>query len=63
MKFNQLFSVFFVLLTFSSGLSSADLLKNDEKEGIQLMREKEKLPQDVYLFLYERWAIPIFYWV
>lgn len=60
MKFNRLFSILLVLLTFASGLSSANPLKNDEKEGIQLMREEEKLAQDVYQFLHDQWGIPIF---
>jgi len=31
-----------------------------EKEAIQLMREEEKLAHDVYLFLSEKWEVPIF---
>lgn len=39
---------------FSTELSDA------EKEGLQLMREEEKLAHDVYIFLYDQWKIPVF---
>lgn len=32
-----------------------------EKEGILLMREEEKLARDVYLALYDKWNLKIFY--
>lgn len=35
-------------------------LLNEEKNGILLMREEEKLAHDVYLSLYENWNIPVF---
>ncbi len=35
-------------------------LTDAEKKGIQLMREEEKLAHDVYLFLNEKWNLPIF---
>jgi len=44
----------FTTKSFATGLTDA------EKEGIQLMREEEKLAHDVYQFLYQKWGIPIF---
>lgn len=44
---------------FTPGSKANDLSKA-EKEGIQLMREEEKLAHDVYLFLYEKWNLPVF---
>ncbi len=35
-------------------------LDNDEKAGVLLMREEEKLARDVYNALYEKWNIPVF---
>ena len=35
-------------------------LSEDEKAGILLMREEEKLARDMYAALYERWNVPIF---
>ncbi len=35
-------------------------LTSEEKAGIMLMREEEKLARDVYLTLYEKWNIPVF---
>ena len=37
-----------------------DHLNNEEKLGIQLMREEEKLAHDVYVFLNDKWEMPIF---
>lgn len=39
--------------------NNEDLIKS-EKEGLQLMREEEKLAHDVYTVLYEKWKLPIF---
>ncbi|MDC7228482.1 MAG: DUF2202 domain-containing protein [Spirochaetales bacterium] len=36
------------------------ILNADEKEGLLLMVEEEKLARDVYLNLYETWNVPIF---
>jgi len=44
----------FTTKSFATGLTDT------EKEGIQLMREEEKLAHDVYQFLYQKWGIPIF---
>ena len=52
-------SIFLAVTFFSTNSYATDLTKT-EKEGIQLMREEEKLAQDVYLFLYEKWELPIF---
>ncbi len=35
-------------------------ISDTEKADLILMREEEKLARDVYEFLYEKWAIPIF---
>ncbi len=43
-----------------SGNIFAINLTNEEKVGIQLMREEEKLANDVYQFLNEKWELPIF---
>lgn len=48
------FFLFFNSTVFASQIST------DEKNGIQLMREEEKLAHDVYISLYEKWNIPIF---
>ena len=52
-------SIFLAVTFFSTNGNATDLTKT-EKEGIQLMREEEKLAQDVYQFLYEKWELPIF---
>ena len=44
----------FLTKGFATGLSDA------EKEGIKLMCEEEKLAQDVYLYLYDQWKLPIY---
>lgn len=44
----------FPKLGYSEDLTAA------EKEGLQLMREEEKLAHDVYTVLYEKWQLPIF---
>ena len=44
----------FTIKGFATGLTDV------EKEGIQLMREEEKLAQDVYLYLYNQWKLPVF---
>ncbi len=36
-------------------------LSTKEKEGLIKMREEEKLARDVYLALYDRWKLPVFY--
>ncbi|NQU85114.1 MAG: DUF2202 domain-containing protein [Mariniphaga sp.] len=60
MKTKFTFILVLVLLTIIPELIFADQLSKAEKEGIQLMREEEKLAQDVYLFLYDQWGLPIF---
>lgn len=60
MKAKKLFYLLPVfILVFSNSLIATELT-NTEKEGIELMREEEKLAHDVYLFLYEKWNLPIF---
>jgi hypothetical protein len=49
-----IFILLFVESTFASELTSTEI------NGIELMREEEKLAHDVYLFLYEKWELPIF---
>ncbi|NPA38235.1 MAG: DUF2202 domain-containing protein [Candidatus Nanohaloarchaeota archaeon] len=38
----------------------AEELSEEEKESLIYMREEEKLARDVYLYLYEKWNLPIF---
>ncbi len=38
-----------------------EALSDDEIEAINLMREEEKLARDVYLHLYKKWGLPIFW--
>lgn len=40
--------------------SGSDILSSDDKEGLVLMREEEKLARDVYSSLYARWNQPVF---
>lgn len=47
-------SAIFPKLDYNEDLTMA------EKEGLQLMREEEKLAHDVYTVLYEKWQLPIF---
>jgi hypothetical protein len=57
-----IFTIIFILVAISSfstkGFSTE--LSDAEKDGLQLMREEEKLAQDVYIFLYNQWKIPVF---
>ncbi len=53
-------TLFFVATTFFNAAVYATNLSKAEKEGIQLMREEEKLAHDVYVFLYEKWNLRIF---
>ena len=53
-------TLFFVATTFFNTATSATHLSKAEKEGIQLMREEEKLAHDVYVFLYKKWNLRIF---
>lgn len=56
----SLFAITLILLAGASFSAKATVLTKAEKEGIQLMREEEKLAQDVYRFLNEKWELPIF---
>ena len=56
---NAITSIFLAVTLFLTNGYAKDLTKT-EKEGIQLMREEEKLAHDVYQFLYEKWELPIF---
>lgn len=56
----SLFAITLILLAGASFSVKATVLTKAEKEGIQLMREEEKLAQDVYRFLNEKWELPIF---
>lgn len=54
-------SIIILVLFFSiSGNLLAKKLDVNEKEGIQIMREDEKLAHDVYQFFSEKWELPIF---
>ncbi len=53
-------ALIFVAATSFSTKGFATGLTDTEKEGIQLMREEEKLAHDVYIFLYDKWNMRIF---
>lgn len=55
LKFNSAL----MLLTLFTGLnySFANALTENEKAGLQLMREEEKLAHDVYTVLFEKWQL------
>ena len=59
MKSIQVILILVVLLFVSENIFASSLT-NEEKQGIQLMREEEKLAHDVYLFLYEKWELLVF---
>jgi len=47
--------------TDTSGVTLQDAVLNDtEINSLIYMREEEKLARDVYLYLYDKWNIPIF---
>lgn len=53
--------VLFIVITASfSKKGFTNDLTDTEKQGIQLMREEEKLAHDVYRVLYEKWQLPVF---
>lgn len=60
MKTKNTFILLLVLIITIPELVLAVELSKEEKEGIRLMREEEKLAQDVYLFLFDQWGIPVF---
>ncbi|MCI0643382.1 MAG: DUF2202 domain-containing protein [Chloroflexi bacterium] len=47
-------------LSSALGQIAAGALSAAETEGLLYMREEEKLAQDVYLALYEKWGLPVF---
>jgi len=53
-------TLIFIAVTSFSTKSTATDLTDAEKEGLQLMREEEKLAHDVYIFLYDQWGLPAF---
>lgn len=59
MKSVQIIFVLVALLFVSENIFASSLSK-EEKQGIQLMREEEKLAHDVYQFLNEKWELPVF---
>jgi len=60
MKTQLTITLFFVaFISFNSKVYATELSKT-EKEGIQLMREEEKLAHDVYVYLYKKWNLRIF---
>lgn len=59
----KLMFIIIMLLPLSFSLadsSGPDNLSEEEKQGILLMREEEKLARDVYLALYDKWRLPVF---
>ncbi|WP_045031431.1 DUF2202 domain-containing protein [Draconibacterium sediminis] len=58
MKTLKFYSALFLLTFFVSlGSTFANSLTEEEKAGLQLMREEEKLAHDVYTVLYEKWQL------
>lgn len=55
-----LFTITLILLAGTFFSAKATDLTKAEKEGIQLMREEEKLAHDVYQFFNDKWKLPIF---
>ncbi len=53
-------TLIWIAVTSFATKSFATGLTDKEKEGIQLMREEEKLAHDVYIFLYDKWNMRIF---
>jgi hypothetical protein len=49
-----------VLTAPAISLVAADDISDAEAEGLQFMREEEKLAHDVYVTLYEKWDLPLF---
>jgi hypothetical protein len=53
-------SLILATLFISTQNAFSNPLTKAEKEGLQLMREEEKLAHDVYQFLHEKWQLPVF---
>ncbi len=60
MKTLLIYPMLFVLAAITSPTSYATGISDEEKEGIRLMREEEKMAHDVYVALYEKWQLPVF---
>ena len=60
MKTLLIYLMLLVWAAIASPTSSATGISDEEKEGIRLMREEEKLAHDVYAVLYEKWQLPVF---
>ena len=41
-------------------VAAGDDISDEEAEGLQFMREEEKLAHDVYVTMYKKWDLPIF---
>ena len=53
-------TLIFIAVSSFSKSGVANNISDTEKNGIQLMREEEKLAKDVYIYLYDQWKLPIF---
>jgi hypothetical protein len=53
-------SVVFLSMLFNLEQPKSTILSEDEKDGILLMREEEKLAHDVYSHFADQWEIPVF---
>lgn len=60
MKTLLIYSMILVLNVFFNPTCNGSDLTEQEKDGLRLMREEEKLAHDVYAVLYENWKIPVF---
>ncbi|WP_346855655.1 DUF2202 domain-containing protein [uncultured Draconibacterium sp.] len=54
------FFFFLMAVAILPKLVECNELSDAQKQGLQLMREEEKLAHDVYLVLYEKWELPVF---
>lgn len=60
MKTLLIYPMLFILAAIMSPTSNATGISDEEKDGIRLMREEEKMAHDVYAVLYEKWQLPVF---
>jgi hypothetical protein len=55
-----LLALFLMAISILPKLVEGNELSDEQKQGLQLMREEEKLAHDVYSVLYEEWELPVF---
>ncbi len=54
------FALFLMAVAILPKLVECNELSDAQKQGLQLMREEEKLAHDVYTVLFEKWELPVF---